>query len=263
MRKILLVAAALVAIAATGCRTGADVTIWGPCTPGADPTGTDGRYAMVCRDDRWTPVMTAEEFVDVSRGEPVVIAPLPKPPVTTTTAPTTTTTRAPGEPTISWAVPPRGTIAGGTLVTIQGTNLTGATSVSIGGLPASFVVESDTSIAVTTPAHAAGFVDVVVSTPGGTATLANGYRYLGTPTIDSVSPNLINAYSTGTMTISGTNFYDVQVVQIGSEFVWDIDQVSTEELVLEFPELEAGDHDVTVVTPHGSTTLPMAINARP
>jgi hypothetical protein len=64
-------------------------------------------------------------------------------------------------------------------VTITGTNLTGATAVKFGGAAAtSYTVNSATQVTATTPAHAAGAVDVAVTTPGGTATSIGGFAYV-------------------------------------------------------------------------------------
>lgn len=82
-------------------------------------------------------------------------------------------------PTITSITPNTGAEAGGTSVTITGTNLTGATSVTFGGVAAtSVVVVSSTSITCVTPAHAAGAVDVAVTTAGGTATSVGGFTYV-------------------------------------------------------------------------------------
>src|SRR5205807_1162165 len=62
-----------------------------------------------------------------------------------------------------------GTTAGGTSVTIIGTNFTGATAVMFGSVPASFTVNSSTSITATSPAQAAGTVDIKVTTYTGTS----------------------------------------------------------------------------------------------
>ncbi|WP_265533835.1 autotransporter domain-containing protein [Pseudomonas saponiphila] len=81
-------------------------------------------------------------------------------------------------PTLTSAAPNTGTTAGATSVTLTGTNLTGATAVSFGGTAATgYTVNNATTITATTPAHAAGAVNVVVTTPGGTVTLSNGYTY--------------------------------------------------------------------------------------
>ena len=86
-------------------------------------------------------------------------------------------------PTVSSVVPNAGTVAGGTTVAITGTNFAaGQTTVTVGGLAATgVVVASGTALTAVTPAHAAGASDVVVTTPGGSATLTNGYTYVGAP----------------------------------------------------------------------------------
>lgn len=63
--------------------------------------------------------------------------------------------------------PATGTAAGGTAVTILGKGFTGATGVSFGGAAAtSVVVTNDGQITATTPAHAAGPVDVQIVKSG-------------------------------------------------------------------------------------------------
>ena len=77
---------------------------------------------------------------------------------------------------ISSVSPSFGSAAGGTAITIAGKNFTGATSVMIGGIPAtSFVVVSATTITAISPIGSAGAKDVVVTTPAGTATLVGGF----------------------------------------------------------------------------------------
>lgn len=73
-------------------------------------------------------------------------------------------------PTVASVSPATGLAAGGTAVTISGTNLTGATGVTFGGTAATAVVVVNSStITCTAPAHAAGTVDVVVTTPKGSS----------------------------------------------------------------------------------------------
>jgi len=77
--------------------------------------------------------------------------------------------------------PSSGTASGGTGVTLTGTGLTGATSVTFGGGSATSVnVIDSTTVTAVTPAHAAGAVDVMIATPGGGATLTNGFTYMAT-----------------------------------------------------------------------------------
>lgn len=87
-------------------------------------------------------------------------------------------------PTITGVGPSSGDVAGGTSVTIAGTNLTGATAVTFGGTSASaYTINSATSITATTPAHVSGSVDIVVTTPSGSATLTGAFAYVAPPSI--------------------------------------------------------------------------------
>ena len=75
--------------------------------------------------------------------------------------------------------PNTGTSAGGTAVQIVGEGLIGSTGVTFGGTAGTaFSVVSDALINVTTPAHAAGAVNVVVANPRGNVTVTNGYTYV-------------------------------------------------------------------------------------
>jgi serine protease len=84
-------------------------------------------------------------------------------------------------PGISSLSPPSGQIAGGTVVTMTGTNLSSPTSVTFGGVTATVNTSTPTSITVTTPAGSAGAVAVAVTTAGGTSTTASGFTYIAVP----------------------------------------------------------------------------------
>ena len=92
----------------------------------------------------------------------------------------------PPAPTVTTLSPISGDVAGGTAVTITGTNFTGATGVSFGGTAATGVtVLSSTSITATSPALATiatatdTTVDVTVTTGGGTSStgIADEFTY--------------------------------------------------------------------------------------
>ena len=80
---------------------------------------------------------------------------------------------------MSAITPNSGTSSGGTAVTISGTGFAAGATVSLGGTAASNVsVVSSSSITATTPAHAAGAVNVVVTNSDGqSGTLTGGYKY--------------------------------------------------------------------------------------
>src|SRR5438094_7024945 len=74
------------------------------------------------------------------------------------------------QPAVDSVNPAVGPTTGGTSVTLTGCGFTGATSVHFGATAApTFTVNSDTKITATSPAHAAGPVDVTVTTPQGTS----------------------------------------------------------------------------------------------
>ena len=85
-------------------------------------------------------------------------------------------------PTVTGVSPSSGPAAGGTTVTITGTNFDGTTAVSFGSKPAaSFSVVSDTTLTAVAPAGS-GTVDVTVSNPGqSAATAADKFTYTAGP----------------------------------------------------------------------------------
>ena len=82
-------------------------------------------------------------------------------------------------PTITGISPASGTTAGGTVVTITGTNFYSPATVTIGGFASSlFVVDNATQIKAVTPAGTAGAQDVVVTNPDGqSGTLPGGFIF--------------------------------------------------------------------------------------
>src|SRR5438552_15001953 len=71
-------------------------------------------------------------------------------------------------PVVNSVTPNTGSTAGGTAVTISGNNFFNPSTVTFGGAAATnVVVVNSTTITATTPAHAAGTVDVVVADADG------------------------------------------------------------------------------------------------
>ena len=103
-------------------------------------------------------------------------------------------------PVVNSVIPASGTTNGGTAVTISGNNFAAGATVTFGGAAAtSNNVISGTTITVTTPPHALGAVNVVVTNPPGqSGTLVGGYAYTsGTPSetvllADDFNDNSIN-----------------------------------------------------------------------
>lgn len=81
-------------------------------------------------------------------------------------------------PTITTLSEMSGSVAGGQIITINGTGFAGATAVTFDGLPATITRTSATAITVTTPAHALpAVVDVAVTVAGNTVTQRGAYTY--------------------------------------------------------------------------------------
>jgi large repetitive protein len=102
----------------------------------------------------------------------------------------------------------------GTVVTITGTSLGGATAVTFGGASATTFTPSASQITATVPAGAVtGFI--VVTTPGGTATSSSEFVVGSVPaaTVTGFSPTFGPAGTS--VTISGTNFIGVTAVTFG------------------------------------------------
>jgi serine protease len=82
-------------------------------------------------------------------------------------------------PRLTSITPTSGSTSGGTTVTLTGVNLTGATGVTFAGVPATgLTVTSATSATMTTPAGAAGAVNVTITTPSGSSTLPNAFTFV-------------------------------------------------------------------------------------
>ena len=164
---------------------------------------------------------------------------------------------AAGPPTVASVSPSEGAEAGGTSVTITGTEFTGATAVKFGSANAkSFKVDSGTSITAESPAGSAGTVHVTVTTPGGPSleTSADKFSYLPPPTVASVSPSE-GAEAGGTsVTITGTEFTGATAVKFGSANAKSFNVNSGTSITAESPAGSAGTVDVTVTTAGGTST---------
>lgn len=112
-----------------------------------------------------------------------------------------------GPPTISSFTPMGG--PSGTIVTINGTNFTGATGVSFGGLPTTnYTVVSPTQITAEVQDAASG--NVTITTPYGSASMDG---FVVVPGITGFSPT--SAATGQVVTISGTNLNIVNEVSFG------------------------------------------------
>lgn len=84
-----------------------------------------------------------------------------------------------GIPVVTSLAPITGPAAGGTDVLLRGSGFSGATVVKFGTTNATaIIVVDDEAIVATSPAHAAGAVNVTVTTPAGVSTSTATYTYV-------------------------------------------------------------------------------------
>ena len=158
-------------------------------------------------------------------------------------------------PSLTGVSPANGTTFGGTTVTISGSAFTGASSVTFGGTAAaSFTVVNANTISAVTPAHAAGAVSVVVTTPGG-SNAANSFFTFVTPpapTVTGVSP--ASGVNTGgtSVTITGTEFLGATSVTFGGTAATNFTVVNSTTITATAPAHATGAASVVVTTPSGS-----------
>ena len=164
-------------------------------------------------------------------------------------------------PTVSTILPNTGTTAGGTAVTITGTGFLSGATVSLGGTSATGVtVVRSTSITATTPAHAVGSVNVVVTnTDAQFGTLTNGYTYTSNPapTVSTILPNTGTTAGGTAVTITGTGFLAGATVTLGGTSATGVTVVSSTSITATTPAHGAGAVNVVVTntdTQFGSLT---------
>ena len=176
---------------------------------------------------------------------------------TAAVAPSQSSLSAAAVPTITTVSPASGTTNGGTSVVLTGTGFTGATGVTFGGAAATaFTVNTDTQITATAPAHAAGAVNVSVTTSGGTDTRTGGYTYVGTLTVTAQPANF--SYS-GTLTGAQINLASSFAVGIndttGNNAGWNV-QATVGTFTAGADTITPANHTIQSATASGTTGTP-------
>jgi alpha-tubulin suppressor-like RCC1 family protein len=110
-------------------------------------------------------------------------------------------------PTITTLSIKSGPAAGGTTVTITGTEFATATKVAFGSTSAvEFTVNSPTSITAVAPPAVGGTVDVRVTNIAGTSVISTKDRFKYLPTVESVGPNSGSTLGGTGVTVTGSGF---------------------------------------------------------
>ena len=161
-------------------------------------------------------------------------------------------------PTVASVTPPGGSTDGGTTITIQGTNFVNGATVSVGGTVATGVtLVSSTTMTATTPAHAAGIVDVRVTNPDGqSATLSNAFTFSvpsTAPTVDRVAPGAGPIGGGTVVTLTGANYAAGATVTIGGTPATGVIVVNSTTITMVTPPHLAGAADVRVTNTDGQS----------
>lgn len=161
-------------------------------------------------------------------------------------------------PTVTGLSPSTVRSAGGTSVTISGSGLAGATSVTFGGVAASsFTVLSSTQISAVVP-PGTGTVDALVATVAGTSPAgpASKLTYAPVPTIAGLVPNSGPVAGGSTVTITGSGLAGVSSVLFGGVAAASFVPVSDSEVRAVVPANAAPTTvDVRVTTPGGTSPI--------
>ncbi len=172
-------------------------------------------------------------------------------------------------PTVSSIAPNSGSTAGGTAVTITGSNFqtSGTTIVRFDTTPATNVnVISSTSISAVTPAHSEQTVGVRVTNPDGQiGTLPQAFTFaVPGVRLTSVSPNTGSTAGGTNVTISGSGFQNGATVTIGGVAATNVNLVNATTITASTPLGPANEQvsqpvDIIVTNPDGlSGTLATA-----
>jgi hypothetical protein len=159
-------------------------------------------------------------------------------------------TYLPSPPALTGLSPASVSTLGGGAVTVTGRNLTGAT-VKVGTSSASVRSVSATSLTFTAPAHAAGSVDVVVTTAGGTASTRLTYVTPPAPTVTALSTHSVSTRSSTAIAVTGSAFVGTVSATVDGRSV-SVSRTSETQLKVTVPAHAAGTVALVVKAAGGS-----------
>ena len=157
-------------------------------------------------------------------------------------------------PVVTEISPARGPLAGGTSVTITGTNLLKAKAVEFGSVAGKIIRDTATKIVVTSPRGVAGTVDVTVrGARGVSATSAvDQFTYVAAPIVNGIAPNSVSVASSTSVTITGSNLGSTTTATVKfGKVAATITSDNGSTIVVNSPAGKAGTVNVTVTTVGG------------
>lgn len=158
-------------------------------------------------------------------------------------------------PVVTAVTPGQGSTAGGTTVTILGTDLGGASAVQFGDASVAPSQVSATRVVAVSPAHAAGVVHVRVQTAGGLSATSMADQFVfvsGGPIVTGIDPTSGPTQGGNAITIAGTGFTGASAVRFGTDAVAPYSVTDTRVVVIA-PAHGAGLVHLRVVTNVGTS----------
>ena len=166
-----------------------------------------------------------------------------------------------GGPTFTYVAPPKvtsvepatGPTTGGTTVKVKGTGFLKGSTVAIGEEATSVKVVSETELTAVTAAHAAGAVEVVVTSEMGSSSAGPKFTYVTPPTVTKVEPASGSTLGGTAVVIKGTGFVAGATVKIGSAAT-GVEVVSATEIKAKTAATAAGEDEVVVTIAGGGAS---------
>lgn len=149
-----------------------------------------------------------------------------------------------------------GRVAGGQVISVSGTDLSGVTAVHFGSAAGSGLrLASASRLYVRTPRHGAGTVDVRLISDHGTSAvaLADRFTFVAPPSVTALGTTSGPAAGGTVVRVTGHNFVDVQNVGFGSLTGRALRVVSRTLLYVTSPAHPAGGVAVKVHTAYGTS----------
>jgi hypothetical protein len=169
----------------------------------------------------------------------------------------------PHHPTITTVEQNSGPPAGGTTITINGSNLLETTEVKFDDKVAcNPTMNTDTRVTVELPAHDPGPVSVTVTAPGGTVISAAAFTYREPPTVRQITPNQGPSAGGAQISITGTNLLGTRKVEFDGSITSNPTVNSANQITVQLPAHAPGRVDVKVTTPSGTVTAAQSFTYR-
>ena len=162
-------------------------------------------------------------------------------------------------PTITSIDPSQGPAAGGTEVTITGTDFTSISTVTFEGILATVLdyTQIPTQISVETPPNSTGYKKVrVINGPLISTTYINFLYLPNVPEIDSVDPAFGPTFGGIPITIEGKNFINILSLTIGGYYVENITVDSSIQITATIPAGNPGNQLLILSASNGSVSYP-------